>query len=189
MIEKEKMLAGLWYDANNDQALISERIHAQDLCYEYNHTKPSDLKTKNNILEKLFNQKLDNVTILSNFICDYGFNMKLGKNIFINSDCYMMDCAKIVIHDNCFIGPKCGFYTAIHPLDADTRNQGLEKALPITLEGDNWIGGHVVILPGVTIGKGAVVGAGSVVTKDVEKDCVVAGNPAKVIKRRINSES
>ena len=88
MIEKEKMLAGLWYDANNDQALISERIHAQDLCYEYNHTKPSDLKTKNNILEKLFNQKLDNVTILSNFICDYGFNMKLGKNIFINSDCY-----------------------------------------------------------------------------------------------------
>ena len=116
-------------------------------------------------------------------MCDYGNNIKLGKNVFINSSCYFMDCGKITIVDNVFIGPSCGLYTANHPLDFQTRNQGLEQALQITIGNNVWLGGNVVILPGITIGDNCVIGAGSVVTKNIDANSIACGNPCKVIKK------
>ncbi len=103
--------------------------------------------------------------------------------MFINYDLVILDEAKVSIGNNVFIGPQCGFYTAIHPLDVAQRNLGIEKASPITIQDNVWIGGKVCILPGVTIGEGAVIGAGSVVTKDIPPYSLAVGNPAKVIRK------
>lgn len=182
MEEKKKMLAGEWYDANYDNTLKEERIRAKDLCFDLNHTKPSDIEQRLKILNSLFNNAYSNIEILSPFMVDYGYNITLGDNVFINHDCYLMDCASISIGDNNFIGPKCGLYTANHPLYATTRNKGLEQALPIIIGNNVWLGANVIILPGVTIGDGVVVGAGSIVTQSISDNQLVIGAPAKVVK-------
>ena len=107
----------------------------------------------------------------------------VGENFYSNHNLTIIDCAKVTFGDNIFIGPNCGFYTAEHPIDAEIRNKGLEYAKPITVGNNVWIGGNVTILSGITIGNNVVIGAGSVITKDIPDDCVVAGVPAKVIKR------
>ena len=116
------------------------------------------------------------------FMCDYGKNIYLGENVFVNCHSYFMDGAKITIGNDVFIGPFCGFYTATHPLDYKNRNKGLEKALPITVGNNCWFGANISVMPGVTIGNGCVIAAGSVVTKDIPDHCMVAGVPAKVMK-------
>ena len=183
MSEEEKMNQGEWYDANNDAVLIKKREKAMDLCFIYNQIKPSDLQQRNKILYELLGYEPQNLTLLSPFMCDYGQHIRVGKDVFVNINSYFMDGAEIVIGDHVFIGPSCGFYTAMHPLDASSRNQGLEKALPIHIEDDVWIGANVVILPGVTIGKGSVIAAGSVITHDVEAYSLAAGVPAKIKKK------
>ena len=182
MKEKEKMLLGKWYDAT-DQELVKQRLNAKDLCFELNQIKPSNLEKRNFIINKLLGYQPDNLELLSPFTCDYGNNIVLGKNVFINSNCYFMDGAKITVGDNVFIGPSCGFYTANHPLDYQTRNQGIEQALPILIGNNVWLGGNVIVLPGVEIGDGCVIGAGSVVTKDIEANSIATGVPCKVIKK------
>lgn len=182
MKEKEKMLLGKWYDAT-DQELVKQRLNAKDLCFELNQIKPSNLEKRNSIINKLLGYQPDNLELLSPFTCDYGSNIVLGKNVFINSNCYFMDGAKITVGDNVFIGPSCGFYTANHPLDYQTRNQGIEQALPILIGNNVWLGGNVIVLPGVEIGDGCVIGAGSVVTKDIEANSIATGVPCKVIKK------
>lgn len=182
MKEKEKMLLGKWYDAT-DQELVKQRLNAKDLCFELNQIKPSNLEKRNSIINKLLGYQPDNLELLSPFTCDYGNNIVLGKNVFINSNCYFMDGAKITVGDNVFIGPSCGFYTANHPLDYQTRNQGIEQALPILIGNNVWLGGNVIVLPGVEIGNGCVIGAGSVVTKDIEANSIATGVPCKVIKK------
>lgn len=182
MNEKEKMLLGKWYDAT-DQELVKQRLNAKDLCFELNQIKPSNLEKRNSIINKLLGYQPDNLELLSPFTCDYGNNIVLGKNVFINSNCYFMDGAKITVGDNVFIGPSCGFYTANHPLDYQTRNQGIEQALPILIGNNVWLGGNVIVLPGVKIGDGCVIGAGSVVTKDIEANSVATGIPCNVIKK------
>src|SRR5699024_5236514 len=135
------------------------------------------------IINKLLGYQPDNLELLSPFTCDYGNNIVLGKNVFINSNCYFMDGAKITVGDNVFIGPSCGFYTANHPLDYQTINQEIEQAIPI-LSGNNvWLGGNVIGLAGVEIGDGCVIGAGSVVTKDIEANSIATEVPCKVIKK------
>lgn len=183
MNEKEKMEQGLWYDANNDTELIDQRIKAKDLCFDLNQTRPGAIEKRNKILKELLGYQPDNLELISPFMCDYGNNIKIGKNVFINSNCYLMDGGKIIIGDYVFIGPSCGLYTANHPLDHQTRNQGLEIALPIIIGNNVWLGGNVVILPGVTIGDNCVIGAGSVVTKNIEANSIACGNPCKVIKQ------
>lgn len=183
MSEKQKMENGQWYDANNDEELVKERIQAQDLCFELNQVKPSLVDERNNIMKLLLGKLPDGLMILSPFMCDYGKNIQLGKNVFVNMNCYFMDGAKITIGDNVFIGPSCGFYTANHPLDYTSRNKGLEKALPITIGNNVWIGANVSIMPGITIGDGCVIAAGSVVTKNMDQNSLVAGVPAHVIKK------
>lgn len=183
MNEKEKMLAGEIYDANYDKELFDLRVEAKKICYEYNNLKPDMLDERKNILEKLVQKKLNNILIEPNFYCDYGFNIEFGDNFYSNHNLVILDANKVIFGENVFIGPNCGFYTSGHPLDYETRNKGLEYAKPIKVGNNVWIGGNVCVMPGVTIGDNVVIGAGSVVTKDIESNSVAVGNPAKVIKK------
>lgn len=182
MSEKEKMLLGEIYDANYDEELMNERIKAKDLCYEYNHLKPSQTNERTEIMKKILGKTKDNFLIEQSFECDYGYNIEIGENFYSNHNLVILDANKVVFGDNVFIGPNCGFYTAGHPLDAETRNKGLEYAKPIKVGNDVWFGGNVVVLPGVKIGNNVVIGAGSVVTKDTPENSIAVGNPCKVIK-------
>lgn len=188
MTEYEKLEKGFWYDANNDKELLEKRIQAEELCFEFNNTHPKDTKRREDILKSLLPHKGKNITILSSFYVDYGYNCFIGDHTFINHNAYLMDCALIKIGTYCFIGPNCGMYTAIHPLVAEERNKGLEKAKPITLGDNIWIGGDVTILPGVTIGSGSVIGAKSLVSKDIPKNVIAVGNPCRVIRQVTDSD-
>lgn len=179
--EKEKMLCGEKYKPFVEE-LSAERENAKDLCYKFNSLPAAMRKERNEVLQKLFGKCSEDTLIESNFYCDYGYNISVGKNFYINHNCVMLDCAPITFGDNVLIGPNCGFYTAIHPLNSKERATFIETAKPITVGNDVWIGGNVTVLPGVTIGDNVVVGAGSVVTKDVPSNVVVVGNPCKILK-------
>ena len=175
------MIACLWYYSYNYLVVIVIRVLCQDLCFALNQLKPSDEK-RNEVIENILGYFPDDLVLLSPFTADYGKNIKLGKNVFVNINNYFMNGATIKIGDNVFIGPSCGFYTANHPLDYTNRNQGLEKALPIKVGDNCWFGANVSVMPGVTIGAGCVIAAGAVVTKDMPANSLIAGAPAKVIK-------
>ena len=186
--EKDKMLKGQWYNANFDKELINERFYAKDLCFQLNQIRPSDLKARRNVLRELLqNVDHDTVEILSPLMVDYGYNIYIGEGSFLNHNIYLMDCAKITIGKKCFIGPNCGFYTAIHPTIVEKRNEGLEMAKPITLSDNIWIGADVTILPGIKIGEGSIIGAKSLVSKDIPAGVIAFGNPCKVVKRVIDN--
>ena len=184
MTEKEKMLAGMIYDANYDKELMKERIKAKDLCFEYNYSiKPSEVKKQNEILKKLFGKTKKNFTVTAPFWCDYGYNIEIGENFYSNHNVVILDGAKVIFGDNVFVAPNCGFYTAGHPLDSERRNMGLEYAKPITIGNNVWFGAGVHAMPGVTIGNDVVIAAGSVVTRDIPSGVVAAGIPCEVIKK------
>ena len=180
MTEKEKMISGKIYDANHDCQLLSERRDCKILLNQLNNTISDDKRFE--ILHKIIAKCGEYITIKSPFYCDYGYNIEIGENFYMNVGCVILDEAKVCFGDNVFIGPNCNFYTACHPLDVKSRNIGLEYAKPITIGDNVWLGGNVTILPGVTIGNNCVIGAGSVVTKDVPPNTVYAGNPARKIK-------
>ena len=182
MTEEEKMLAGELYDANYNKELFEKRIYAKELCKEFNNCNVRNLEEKKSILEKLFQKRMDTVLIEPNFYCDYGFNIHLGKNFYSNHNLVILDANKVEFGNNVFIGPNCGFYTSGHPLDYKTRNKGLEYAKPIKVGNNVWFGGNVCVLPGVIIGDNVVIGAGSVVNKDIPSNVVAVGNPCKVVK-------
>ncbi len=182
MSEKDKMLAGELYDANYDKELIKDRYKAKDICFKYNNLKPSDFENKDRIIKKLFAKTGEQIIVEQNFWCDYGYNIFVGENFYMNHNCIVLDGAKVEFGDNVFIAPNCGFYTAGHPLDYETRNKGLEYAKPIKVGNNVWIGGNVIVLPGVTIGDNTIIGAGSIVTKDIPSNVVAVGNPCKVIR-------
>lgn len=182
MSEKEKMLSGLIYDANNDDNLLKERDIAKDLCFEFNNTKPSDSLTQEGILNKLNIKKGDNVTVIAPFYCDYGYNIEIGNNFFSNHNLIILDANNVKFGNDVYIACNCGFYTSGHPIDYKERNKGLEYAYPITVGDNVWIGSNVSVLPGVSIGSNVVIGAGSVVNKDIPDNVIAVGNPCKVIK-------
>ena len=182
MSEKEKMLAGELYDANYNEDLIKERYIVKDKCFEYNNLKPSKLEDRMRLIKKILGSTKENFLIEQPFICDYGYNIKIGENFYSNHNLIILDANKVEFGDNVFIGPNCWFYTAGHPLDSERRNKGLEYAKPIKVGNNVWFGGNVVVLPGVTIGDNVVIGAGSIVTKDIPSNSVAVGNPCKVIK-------
>lgn len=189
MTEAEKMKQGLWCDANFDLGLLAERLAAEELCFELNQTNPKNSEKRQEILQKLIGELEENCTILSPFVTDYGCYSHIGHDSFINHNAYLMDGGGITIGHHCFIGPNCGMYTAIHPLLAEERNAGLEKALPITIGDNCWIGADVTILPGVTIGSNTVIGAKSVVTKDIPDHVVAVGNPCRVLREITEEDS
>lgn len=182
MTEKEKMLKGMIYDANNDPELISERLECKELCRDYNDLRPKDIAGRKKLLHKILGDVKGDILIEQPFYCDYGYNIAVGENFYANFNLVILDEAPVTFGDNVFIAPNCGFYTAGHPIDPSERNKGLEYALPIKVGDNVWIGAGVQVLPGVTIGGNCVIGAGSVVVKDIPSDSVAAGNPCRVIK-------
>lgn len=183
MTEKEKMLKGMIYDANYDPQLIEERLDCKELCRDYNDLRPRQIAERTAILHRLLGGVKGDILIEQPFYCDYGYNIKVGKNFYANHNLVILDGAPVTFGDNIFIAPDCGFYTAGHPLEASERNKGLEYARPIKVGDNVWFGAGVSVLPGVTIGDNCVIGAGAVVTKSFPENCLIAGNPAKVIRR------
>ena len=155
-------------------------LKAKDICYRYNMLNPSKMEEKEQLLKKLFGKVGFNIRIESNFYCDYGYNIYVGDNFYMNHNGVILDAGKVEFGDNVFIGPNCGFYTAGHPIDINLRNKGLEYAKPIKVGNNVWLGGNVVVLPGVTIGDNVTIGAGSIVTKDIPSNSIAYGNPCKV---------
>ena len=182
MTEKEKMLAGMIYDANNDPALIEERLKCKELCRDYNDLRPCQTVERETLLREILGEVKKGILIEQPFHCDYGYNIRVGKNFYANFNLVILDEAPVTFGDNVFVAPNCGFYTAGHPIDAKERNRGLEYARPIMVGNNVWIGAGVSVLPGVTIGDNCVIGAGSVVNRDIPSNTLAAGNPCKVIK-------
>ena len=182
MTEKEKRARGELYDANYDKELLKEMEKTRELCYEYNNLRPTEIEKKNELIKKILGKTGKNIRIEPNFYCDYGYNIFVGDNFYMNYNCVILDGAKVEFGDNVFIGPNCGFYTAGHPIEIDLRNKGLEYAKPIKVGNNVWLGGNVVVLPGVTIGNNVTIGAGSVVTKDIADNSIAYGNPCKKVR-------
>ena len=185
MNEKEKRDIGLLYDANYDQSLIEEMLYAKDLCFKYNNILPSKVKKRTKLIKKIIGKTKEHITIMAPVWCDYGYNIETGENFYANHNLVILDGAKVTFGDNVFIGPNCAIYTAGHPLEVEQRNKGLEYAYPVSIGNNVWIGGDVTILPGITIGDNSIIGAGSIVTKNIPSNVIACGNPC-VIKRELN---
>lgn len=180
--EKEKMLSSELYNAF-DPILLAERSKAYDRLFEYNQLQPSKHPERLLILEQLLGSIGKNCLIEQRFHCDYGYNIHVGDNFYANIGCTILDGAEVRFGNNILIGPNVGIYTAGHPIDVEQRIAGLEYARPIAIGDNVWIGADCSILPGVTIGNNSIIGAGSVITKDVPPNVVAAGNPCKIIKK------
>ena len=184
MTEKEKMIAGKVYNSQ-DSELVAALNKSKSLCRQYNNLDFSNVAARKVIIDELLQEEHNDgyCVFTPPFWCDYGFNVKVGKNFYSNHNLVILDCAEVTFGDNVFVGPNCGFYTAIHPIDAHQRNTGIELAKPIKVGSDVWFGGGVTVLPGVTIGNNVVIGAGSVVVKDIPSGVVAVGNPCKPIRK------
>ena len=178
--EKEKMLAGELYNPL-DPELTRERLAAREHCRALASSAPGNIEERQRIIGALFGTITD-AWIEPPFYCDYGRNITLGRKVFFNFNCVVLDVMPVRIGDHTLFGPAVQIYTATHPLDSELRRSGLESALPITIGDDVWVGGGAVILPGVTIGARSVIGAGSVVTTDVPPGVFAAGNPCRVVR-------
>ena len=186
MSELENMLNGEWYKAT-DKELLKLRDKARELIFKYNNLPTNDDKEHNKLLKKLFKKYDSKAFIEAPLRYDYGFNVSVGKNFYANYNLVLLDSGKITIGDNVMIAPNVSFYTVDHPIHPSDRSTYLEQSKPITIENNVWIGGNVVILKGVTIGENSVIGAGSVVTKNIPKNSLAFGNPCKVV-RKITSK-
>ncbi len=175
------MIAGELYDPL-DQQLSEERLRTRLLIKELNDTREDQVEERSRILKELIPHAGDGLWLQPPFYCDYGTNIKLGERVFFNFNCVVLDVTYVTIGSRTLFGPNVQIYTATHPLNHIERASGLEFAKPIVIGEDVWIGGSVVICPGVTIGDRSVIGAGSVVTRDIPPDVFAAGNPCKVIR-------
>jgi len=184
--EKDKMLAGELYDAL-DPVLVLERREARLLIQRLNQAREDDPAEQTAALKALIPNAGPGLWIQPPFYCDYGYNIILGEKVFFNFNCVVLDVTYVQIGNRTLIGPNVQLYTATHPLDYKLRASGLENAMPVTIGEDVWIGGSVVVCPGVTIGDRSIIGAGSVVTKSIPEDVFAAGNPCRVIRSLKNA--
>lgn len=184
--EKEKMLAGELYLAS-DPALTADRLRARQLCEAMNRSDPADQATRQQVVLDLFAATGPDVWLEPPFRCDYGYNIRVGNSVYFNFDCVILDVCEVRIGDFVLFAPGVHVYTATHPLEAKLRRTQ-EFGQPVTIGSDVWVGGRAIICPGVTIGQRSVIGAGSVVTKDVPPGVLVAGNPARVIRALDSSD-
>lgn len=181
MTEREKMLRGEPYDPR-DPELTAARLRARQLMRAFERSSPADPVERDRILRELLGSAGENVEIEPPFYCDYGGNIRVGSDVFINFGCVVLDVARVTIGDRVLLGPAVQIYTAAHPMSARERRSGLEWGKPIEIGSDAWIGGGAILLPGVTIGAGAVVGAGSVVTRSVPARVLAVGNPCSIVR-------
>lgn len=179
--ELEKMLTGKLYDAS-DEVLIKMRGNARRIFTKYNLVPFENGEERREILKELLGGFTGGIDIQTPFYCDYGNNILAGDNLFINFNCIILDCAKVTLGNNVFFAPNVQIYTAYHPVLASERIKGPELAAPITIGNNVWLGGGVIVCPGVTIGDNTTIGAGSVVTKDIPANVVAVGNPCRVIR-------
>lgn len=195
MTELEKCMAGEYYNCH-DKIFLDIKSHARKLLQEYNALAYEQKEEKISVIKQLFGGIGTNVSVGLPFICDYGRNIYVGNNVSVNMNCTFVDCNTITIGDNVLIASNVQLYTATHPVELSerlTQNWNIEKeqyfcrtyALPIKIGNGCWLGGGVIVLPGVTIGDGSVIEAGSVVTKDIPENSLAVGNPCHVI-RKIN---
>ncbi|MBF2046330.1 MAG: sugar O-acetyltransferase [Elainella sp. C42_A2020_010] len=178
--EREKMLAGELYNPL-DSELVRARNRARDLCQDLNATREQQQEERRRILRELFGAGGEDVWMQPPFFCDYGTNIFLGKRCFFNFNCVVLDVCRVTIGDYTLFGPAVQIYTATHPFEAELR-RSQEFAKPIEIGSDVWVGGGAIICPGVRIGSRSVIGAGSVVTRDIPADVFAAGNPCRVIR-------
>lgn len=178
--ERDKMLAGELYDAL-DLELIAARARARDLCWDLNATRDADPDTRRALLRQLFGRGGDSVWMQPPFYCDYGSNIFLGERVFFNFNCVVLDVCPVTIGDFTLFGPAVQIYTPVHPMNAELRRKQ-EFGKPVVIGSDVWVGGGAIICPGVTIGSKSVIGAGSVVTRDIPESVFAAGNPCRVIR-------
>ena len=181
MNQKERMLAGLPYKAWMD-GLSQERLENKKKIFAFNHLEPDKIEEKEKLLKEILGKTGKYVNIEVPFHCDYGYNIEVGENFFANYNFTVLDVGKVRIGANAQIAPNVSIYTAGHPIHPDSRNSGYEYGISITIGDNDWIGGNACIMPGVTIGNNVVIGAGSVVTKDVPDNVIAAGNPCKIIR-------
>ncbi|MWG36006.1 sugar O-acetyltransferase [Halomarina oriensis] len=179
--EREKMLAGEPYDPS-DAELVADRRRAESTAAEYNRTDPDESDERQRLLDGLFGSVGEHVSVEPPVRCDYGSNVHVGDRFFANVDCVFLDVCRIEFGDDCMLGPGVHVYTATHPLNPEERAAGLEYGKPVTVGDDVWVGGRAVLNPGVTVGDGAMVASGAVVTEDVPPRVVVQGNPADVVR-------
>jgi maltose O-acetyltransferase len=187
--EREKMLAGELYDPL-DPELVAARERARNLCQDLNATREADESERRRILRELLGAGGDDVWIQPPFFCDYGANIHLGHKCFFNFNCILLDVCTIRIGDYTLFGPAVQIHTATHPLDykmrrppaLDESKVALEFGKPVEIGADVWVGGAAVICPGVKIGDRSIIGAGSVVTRDIRPDVFAGGNPCRVIR-------
>lgn len=179
---KQLMRAGQWCDAL-DKELIVDLRRCQQACFEINQMAPAQADERNRRIARLLGKTGEGLHVNTPFHCDYGYNVEVGSYFFANYNLVILDENRVTFGNHVFIGPNCSFYTAIHPLDAEHRNQGLERSEPIHVGDNVWFGGGVTVLPGVTIGNDCVIGAGSVVTHDIPDHSLAVGNPCHVIRQ------
>lgn len=181
MTEKEKSHAGLIYQPG-DPELVADRDVTVKKLYDYNNLHPLEREMRRDAIRELLGNVGENCVVEQQLFCTYGYNTTLGNNCFINLNCKLMDSGFITIGDNVFIAPNVCIITENHAMDVEQRLAGLEYTSPVTIHNNVWIGAGAIILPGVMIGANSVIGAGSVVTKDIPASTLAVGNPCKVIR-------
>ena len=182
-VEMIRRAEGRLYDANYDPSITGAVRECKDLCYDYNQLRPTARDEREELLRTIVGSMGQAATVVSPFWCDYGVNIHLGENFYANHGLIVLDGAPVTFGHDVYIAPNCVFSTAGHPFDTEQRNQGLEYALPITVGDSVWFGMGVLVCPGVTIGSDVVIGAGSVVTRDIPSGVVAVGNPCRVLRK------
>ncbi|WOO39155.1 sugar O-acetyltransferase [Anaerocolumna sp. AGMB13020] len=182
MNQKERMLAGLPYKAWLD-GLPEDRLENKKKVYAFNMLPPEEEDKREALIKGILGKVGENAHIEAPFHCDYGKNIEVGNNFFVNYNCTILDVGKVVIGDNVMFAPNVSIYTAGHPVHPDSRNTGYEYGIAITIGDNVWIGGNVILNPGVTIGNNVVIGAGSIVTRDIPDNVIAVGSPCKVIRK------
>lgn len=179
---KDRMIAGRPYDALDPQ-LVADRAACQKALAQYNATDAPESAEQRARLRALVGSCGEGTTVNAPLRADYGYNLHLGRNVFVNYDLVALDCAPIRLGDSVMIGPRCQLLTALHPVDdIAARISGVETAAPIDIEDHVWLGAGVIVNPGVRIGAGSVIGSGSVVTRDIPAGVFAAGNPCRVVR-------
>ncbi|MBR6282822.1 MAG: sugar O-acetyltransferase [Muribaculaceae bacterium] len=181
--ELEKMMSGELYAASANSTLLDLLAECHERCFDYNQLRPSQVAERTALMRQMLGHTGERFKIISPFMCDYGFNISIGEDFFANTGLVILDEAPVTFGQRVFIAPSCAFYTAGHPLDEAQRQAGKQYSLPIVVGDNVWIGGHVCVMPGVTIGNDVVIGAGSVVTRDIPDGYLAMGNPCRPVRR------